>query len=523
MLGLLIGLAVIPNNAKALMKDETVYSTLNSDGSLFKSSVVNHLYEANDDETKDVTKLKDILNVNGNETFTINGNDLTWKNKSKEIFYRGTTDMELPISTNVKYFLDDKEIDHDKLVGKSGNVKIEISFKNNDKHVTNINGYNEDIYTPFVVTVGSVISNKNASNIKVSNGKVVNTGSRNFIVSVASPGLYDSLGLDEFKDMDKVIISFDTDSYKKNSIYVVSSPKLIDSTDLDVFDKLDSVYKDVDSLSKNMDIINNGAIELESGAQKLASGSKEISDNLYTIANYMKSLEEGSYQLDSGLKQVIEALNQASNSISGDDGSINELNSLKQGNIDAINTLTNTNNTIKNTFNNYNIDIDNITIEQLQVVAPDLVTYKQSYDGNNKLIYLLGLNNGAIDATIKKSNETVIKINSLVNELKTSLEKIEAGSNKLYNSTTQIRNGIDKLYQGSVSLNNGANSMYNGTIKLRSGISTYNSSGIKIMASYVNEAKVYTNKLDELTKLTKQYKGFASDNSNSTTFVSVIK
>ena len=83
--------------------------------------------------------------------------------------------------------------------------------------------------------------------------------------------------------------------------------------------------------------------------------------------------------------------------------------------------------------------------------------------------------------------------------------------------------GIEELYQGSVTLVSGANSLYDGTSTLRNGISTYNNEGIKVLSSYSTKAKTYPNKLEALTKLTDEYKGFASNNTNTTTFVSVIK
>ncbi len=516
--------ACIPN-AYAMTKDETVYSTLNSNGSLFKTTVVSHLYDVNDDEIKDVSDLKEIMNINGNETFTINGNDLTWKNKEREIFYQGKIEKDLPIETEVTYYFDDKEITADDLVGKKGKVKIIIHFKNNDKHNTVINGRNETIYTPFVVTLGSVISNKNASNIEVTNGKVVNTGSKNFVIALASPGLYESLGMDELKDLDHVTISFVTENYQSRSIYVVATPKLIDTADFNIFSKMDQLYSNVDKLQTNMNTIDAGAKELENGANQLAAGSREISDNLNVISSYMKQLEDGTQDLDNGLMQVIQALNGAKEQlVNGDtEASVIQLTTLKAGNLQAIETLTDTNQTIQATFFNYGIDIDTITLEQLQVVAPSLITYKQTYDGNNKLIYLLTQNNVAIDSTIETTNNTIQTISNLVNTLGLALNEIESGANSLYTNTTQIRIGVEKLYQGSVSLTNGANALKTGVTTLSEGISNYNKEGIQTLSSYANQGKVYTDKLNALSKLTEQYKGFASDNSNTTTFVSVIK
>ncbi len=520
---LAISFALMPLSAQAMTKDETVYSTLNKQGELYKTTVVNHLYQAEDQETmEDITELKEILNINGKEKFTINGKNITWNNQGKEIFYQGTIEKELPIKTEVKYYLDGKELSEKELIGKQGKIKIVIQLKNIDSHKVVVNNQEQTLYTPFVVTAGTIISGKNNSNLEVSNGKVVNTGSKNLVVSLATPGLYDSLGLKEFQNMDTITIQYDTKSYKENTIYLVATPKLIDSTDLQIFDKLNRVYHDVNSLQENMNTIESGVVTLEDGASKLASGSKEISNNLWNVVSYMKQLENGSIELENGLNQVITSLEEAKNQLENSDAttSIASLKELQVGNSSAIEKLTNTNNTIKTLFLTNRINIDDITIDQL---PEDLRTYKQTYDGNQSIINLLTLNNSAINQTIATTMTTTQTIGNLLTQLQNALQKLHTGASTLYSSTTQIRNGIEQLYQGSITLSEGANALYSGTTTLKNGITTYNQEGIQKLSASANQAKNMTNKLEALTKLSNDYKGFAADNIDSTTFVSVIK
>ena len=51
----------------------------------------------------------------------------------------------------------------------------------------------------------------------------------------------------------------------------------------------------------------------------------------------------------------------------------------------------------------------------------------------------------------------------------------------------------------------------------------YNQEGINKLSDYKNEIKDTTDKLEALKKLSKNYKGYASSNAKSTTFISVIK
>lgn len=513
---------LMPNSIQAMTKDETVYTTFHTNQNLYKTTVVNHLYDASEDTIEDMTELKEILNINGKEKFQIQGKNITWNNKGKEIFYQGQIEKELPIEINIKYYLDGIEMTSKEMVGKKGTVKIIIELVNKEEHEVFVNGHQETLYTPFVVTAGTMLSGKTNSNIEVSNGRVINTGSRNMMISLAAPGLYDSLGMDEFKEMDSIIISYDTKEFKEHTIYLVATPKLIDREDFDVFEKLNSIYRDVDSLETNMNTIESGMNRLEEGASKLASGSKEISDNLANVVGYMKQLENGEIELEDGLKQVITALDTAQNQLqnSNTEGNIASLIGLKGGNNQAIDTLTGTNIEIKNLFANSGIDIDIVSLEQL---PESLKTYKQTYDGNTKMIRLLTLNNNAIDQTITTTTKTSQMIEGLVSNLKDALRKLEIGTNTLYSSTNQIRSGVEQLYQGSITLRDGANTLYSGTTNLKTGISTYHREGIQKLSSYANQLETITNRIDALTNLSNEYKGFGSDNVDSTTFVTAIK
>ena len=106
-----IALILNPINTMALTKDEMVFGKIDNSGEI-KSMFINEHLINNDkkDSLYDYSELKDILNINGDETYSIDGNKLTWKANGNDIYYQGKTDKELPISVSVSYCLDGNDM-----------------------------------------------------------------------------------------------------------------------------------------------------------------------------------------------------------------------------------------------------------------------------------------------------------------------------------------------------------------------------------------------------------------------------
>ena len=120
---LLISIMLQPLTTFAYTKKETIYTNLDETGKIYKQEINNHLYLSKEDDViEDETYLKDILNINGKEKFKLQDQKLTWENKEKDIFYQGVIDKDNPLETKVTYYLDEKEMKVDKMLGKKGNV-----------------------------------------------------------------------------------------------------------------------------------------------------------------------------------------------------------------------------------------------------------------------------------------------------------------------------------------------------------------------------------------------------------------
>ena len=530
LLGIISLSIIIPSNTFALEKDETVYTNLSYLGKSKESTVVNKLEYHNEEEFVDETELKKILNINGDEKYKKDGNSIIWTTDNKDIFYQGTTEKELPITVDIKYYLNNKKISPKKLKGKKGNIKVVMNFKNNEQHFYN----GKTIYTPFAVTVGTIIDSTKNTNIEVSNGKVVETGTKSMLVALSSPGLTESLGLSEERDLDKVTFTYHTEKFSQENIYVVATPKLLDEEDLDIFNKIDNKLGKVDELQ-------NGTNELEKGSTELANGTNTLKNSLGSEINNLRNSN------NSSVGEI------AKNSVT------TELNN---------NLYTLVQNTVYNVVKAKVVGTkDAITNAQcssfvgtlgyetcLSAITDDIViskytepTYGEITTGLNQVLSYYVSQGGTMPSDENKNlaglisyqvsgllsttdyakyilNETTMSsyivptFNQVFNGVISSYGSIasKVAISTATEATNKTLTSLQTLYNAISQINDGAN-------KISNGVNTLNSNGISTISTLASNYKNYANIVEELKRLSKDYNGFVSNNSKTTKFIYKIK
>lgn len=534
----------------ALEKDETVYAKLNSDGTTKNITVNEHLINNTKQDTlEDLTDLKDILNINGDEKFEIKDNSLVWTSNGQDIIYQGKIEKDLPISVDIKYYLDGEEKELKDIIGKSGRISISLNYHNNEKHNVKVGDTYEELYTPFVVTTATTIDSKNNSNIEVTNGKIVNNGTKFVVVALASPGLYESLNIDKLSTTDNITISYDTTSFELSSIYSVVTSKLLDEEDLKVFDKVDLLAGNINTLETSINTIEEGANKLNSASTKLSEGSSLISEKLNVVNEKLEEIKEGNLKLDEGLKQVLAALEEVKSSLNSSDNSkLESLNYLMSLNTSSVNSIKEKLSTLKLAYDTYNLG--NLTNEQIysatkeyyQSIGLPITTdeeamntnikllnikymYEENYENNKNIQMLLEENNNAFNSTLETINSLNLQVNNAITLLEDNITKIESGASTLYNGTTELSTGVDTLSKKMEELSTGSSELSTGINTLSEGITKFNNEGISKITSYTKEAKDLSDKVEALTKLGQDYQTFTLKNSSddgNTKFVLVV-
>lgn len=468
---MMVGMLVfVPNSVFALSKEETVYAKLNTDGSVKNVLVNEHLVnDKESDKITDYSDLENILNTHSDHTYTRNENLLTWESNGNSIFYQGTTNKTLPITSTITYKLDGKEITLDELLGKKGHVTINIRYENKSKFMKKIMGKNTEMYTPFMVVTGTMISNEFNKNVKVSNGRVLDNGGKYMVVALSAPGLYESLDLKELKGMDTIKLELDTEKFELPSLYAMATPKLLEESDLKIFDQMNALTKNVNTLQTSIDKIEEGSKELLNGMSALSSGSKELSSGINTVYKSLEEMKKGTISVHEGITKMIASLENAKREMAAN--------------------------------------------PQLQTIGA-MISNGMIVPGNGTT------KDDMIIALYKQVSDT-----TMIDTLIASLKQLQAGTKGLVDGTTALTKGVGVINQETKKLVSGASELKTGAKTLNNGIHTFNQSGIQTLSTMANKANALSNKVNTLIHLGSDYQTFTMKDKKmegTTKFVLVV-
>lgn len=318
-------------------KEESVYVLTDAYGTPTEITVTAGLKNPGPDaELTDVTTLTDIINKEGDETYTKQADgSILWENHGSDIHYEGKADTssELPLTVTVTYFLDGKEVGADELTGATGNIKIRFDYKNNTQENGSI--------TPFAAITGLMLSEDNVHDISVTNGASRYMDGEYLVYGFALPGMTTALDLDtmeltkeeEIDLYDFMEVSFEAEDFELDFTATMVSNGLLEEKDYDkVIDKLDELTDkledsadQVKDLKSKISKLKNGGEKLRSGADSLYQGLSQVNaalaqaaqadPSLAGLAASVSQLTDGSKQLADGVSTYTKGVEKACDSI----------------------------------------------------------------------------------------------------------------------------------------------------------------------------------------------------------------
>lgn len=307
------------NDENPTEKTETVYSVLNSDGSISDTIVSSWLHDEDGiNNIKETLNLTDVKNIKSNEKPSKDGNTYIWNAKGNDVYYEGTATKQLPVSVKIRYELDGQEISANDIQGKSGHLKLTISFTNNYSEVKNINGKSIVIHPSYLAGGMLNMSTGKFSNVKCESGKIVNDGTNEMLAFANIPGLNETLksaGLDKVNNQlgisDDVTVEADVNDFDLGSIMVGMTNEVDLNQELGEIGSVSELTDGIDQLIEADNQLIDGSKQLYDGTTQL----KEQAAPLTGSSDQVRQLSAGAIQLNDGVKALQTGLTAYTNGV----------------------------------------------------------------------------------------------------------------------------------------------------------------------------------------------------------------
>jgi len=422
------------NDENPTEKTETVYSVLNSDGSISDTIVSSWLHDEDGiNNIKETLNLTDVKNIKSNEKPSKNGNTYTWNAKGNDVYYEGTATKQLPVSVKLRYELDGQEMSAKDMEGKSGHLKLTISFTNNYSEVKNINGKSIVIHPSYLAGGMLNMSTGNFTNVKCESGKIVNDGTNEMLAFANIPGLNETLrsaGLDKVNNQlgisDDVTVEADVNNFDLGSIMVGMTNEIDLASELGDIGSVSELTDGIDQLMDADDQLIDGSKQLYDGTTQLKEGIAPLSSaypQIETLTNAFDQLHDGTTTLSTGLNQYT--------------AGVDQLNVVSKQNLYKLSMGATTLNTSLN--NKESKSQLNQLVQGSQALDAGIQNLNEQVNGDDSMLKPDMVKN--LTEALKTTNEQVGKLGQVLNDLQDQ----EGAFVGLSNQITKANENINKL------------------------------------------------------------------------------
>ncbi len=274
---ILIMLIALSANAQTIKRNETVYANLDSTGKPNTIEVVTWLKNDGQGAAADRSTVANVKNVKGLIKPEVSGNNISFDTTDSDVFYRGTTNKQLPIAVDIEYHLDGSPISFDGLEGKSGKLEITINVKNTTEESRNISyipvgsktrkSVAREISVPFVSMINFSLPISKFSNIEAPEGVSALIGDSFKMQWIVVP-------------MPEATIKLKADAkdIAMPSIMITASPKMIPLPDEinQIKPKLDEIYDGVDTVGGYLEQLHDGSVQILDGVTQVEDGTAKL-------------------------------------------------------------------------------------------------------------------------------------------------------------------------------------------------------------------------------------------------------
>ena len=324
-IAMLTALVMVLGYAGALAentKHERVYVVAGADGTVESITDSVRLENADGlDELADRTMLAGIQNVGGDETFTLEGETLTWKAGGKNVVYQGTSDKTPAVLPVVTLTLDGEEVSAADLKEKTGEAVLTVTYRTEGQ-------------APALVLTALPLPENGVSDLRTENAAVLTEAGRSVLVGWAVPNTDASLRLPV-----SFSAAFRADHADLGWMMTFCSSGPLEAAcreidartgGLDPEALLEEASALLTALQNDSDLpegegkaagiigkineLNKGLKDLDAGAVTLADGAKQVSDGAVSLDAGLAELKKNNEALNGGAEQIFAAILNTANS-----------------------------------------------------------------------------------------------------------------------------------------------------------------------------------------------------------------
>lgn len=466
------------NDENPTEKTETVYSVLNSDGSISDTIVSSWLHDEDGiNNIKETLNLTDVKNIKSNEKPSKDGNTYTWNAKGNDVYYEGTATKQLPVSVKIRYELDGQEMSAKDMEGKSGHLKLTISFTNNYSEVKNINGKSIVIHPSYLAGGMLNMSTGKFSNVKCESGKIVNDGTNEMLAFANIPGLNETLksaGLDKVNNQlgisDDVTVEADVNGFDLGSIMVGMTNEIDLASELGEIGSVSELTDGVNQLIEADNQLIDGSKQLYDGTTQL----KEQAAPLTGSSDQVRQLSAGAIQLNDGVKALqtgltaytngVDNLAAGSQQLYGIPQGVSQIQTgvsgnLGQGKTNLLDGATKLNEGLKQ----LEAQVNTLNPTELDTMQSQIQTAMNTLGGMQKTITDDSAKLGGLSKSLKDASDTLTalqndqtlanQITQVGKDVATLETNVEENNSKIKDKNTEITNKVNDINQEISNIN----------------------------------------------------------------------
>lgn len=441
---------------------------------------------------------------------------------------------EMPIETEIKYYLNEEEISFNDIKGKPGKARIEINYKNKEKKTVEVNGKQETMYVPYIVACGMILDNEKFQNTTISSGKIIDNGSNTVAIGIAMPGMQESLDLEkeDIEIPEKITIETEATDFELGNIYMYVESDVFDTDSLDFLDEFESIYEDCQKLkdasrqlvegskslkegtttyAEKFGEFNQGLSQYTSGVSSVNSNYTKISDGISTIDTNTKKIAKGSSSLASGITELktnlstlISAMSQIKQGTDGIYDGVGQMINSVDSSITKITTSTSESSSTVKTLTSLGTATET-SIYKLNATKSALEktvsTMEESEEKTALLSEIASLEKQITELKINVGAERSAYNKAMkeeTNEVITGLKGVKTALQKLQGVSLQVKNGVDTIVKSSPKLQSGLRELEDGSKTLSQGANEL-SSGSSTLSSGAKELKAGIETLNSST------------------------